>query len=76
MESLHSERDTMPISLLRLPAVMERVGYRRSSIYRLIESGDFPQPIRLGPLAIAWPSDEIDRWITNRIEESRREAAK
>jgi len=59
-------------NLLRLPAVMERVGYRRSTIYRLVGSGEFPPPIELGPNAIAWSSDEIDAWINHRISASRK----
>ena len=62
----------MAIHLLRLPDVIQRVGYKRTSIYRLIQRGEFPEPVQLGQSAVAWPSDEIDAWIAGRIAASRK----
>jgi prophage regulatory protein len=56
----------MPI-FLRLPAVCDRTGLSRSSIYAAIKSGHFPQPIKIGPRASAWPSDAIEAWMAERI---------
>lgn len=53
--------------LERLPAVKARTGLSRSSLYRSIKSGDFPQPVKLGERASAWDSRSIDRWILGRI---------
>ena len=53
--------------LLRLPAVLDRVGLGRSRVYELIAEGRFPTPVKLSERAIAWPSDEIDAWIAERI---------
>ncbi|MEZ5445160.1 MAG: AlpA family transcriptional regulator [Gammaproteobacteria bacterium] len=52
--------------LLRLPAVENAVGYKRSTIYRLIAERKFPAPISLGARAVAWRSSEIQRWIDER----------
>ena len=41
--------------VLRLPAVMERTGLSKASIYRLIKASDFPAAIRLGCRAVGWP---------------------
>lgn len=57
--------------LLRLPQVIERTGYARASIFAAVKRGDFPKPIKLGPRAIAWPSDEVDAWVAARIAASR-----
>ena len=57
----------MAQSLLRLPSVVARTGYSRSSLYALIAKGEFPAPVSLGARAVAWPSDEIDQWIAARI---------
>ena len=64
---------------IRLPEVMSRTGYGRTSIYRKMEDGSFPKSVKLGgpPLdpsvfdsrAIAWIEDEVDHWIQSRIEE-------
>lgn len=64
----------MDRKLLRLPDVIERAGFKRSKLYALIARGEFPPPIKLGPRVSAWPSDEIDEWIAQRIAASREAA--
>jgi prophage regulatory protein len=59
-----------PISLLRLPAVMARTGLSKSHIWRLAKRGDFPPPIHLGRAA-AWPSNQVEEWITAAIASER-----
>ena len=64
---------------IRLPEVLSRTGYGRTSIYRKMEDGSFPRCVKLGsPLedpnvfdcrAIAWIEDEVEQWIDSRIEE-------
>ena len=64
---------------IRLPEVLTRTGYGRTTIYRKMEDGDFPKSVKLGgPLedtnsfdcrAIAWIEEEVDQWIDSRIEE-------
>ena len=55
--------------LIRLPEVINRTGYRRTSIYEKIDQGVFPQPVKLGARAIAWVESEVDSWINERIQE-------
>jgi len=45
---------------LRLPAVCERTGKPKSTVYREIGDGLLPPPVRIGERASAWPDDEID----------------
>ena len=64
---------------IRLPEVLSRTGYGRTSIYRKMEDGSFPRSVKLGgPLedpnafdsrAVAWIEDEVDQWVESRIEE-------
>ena len=64
---------------IRLPEVLSRTGYGRTSIYRKMEDGSFPRSVKLGgPLedpnafdcrAVAWIEDEVEQWIDSRIEE-------
>lgn len=58
--------------LLRLEAVQDRIGLRKSKIYTMINEGEFPRPVKLGPCN-AWPEREVSAWIAERIAE--REAA-
>ncbi len=65
--------------LIRLPEVLSRTGYGRTSIYRKMEDGSFPKSVKLGgpPLdpiafdcrAIAWIEDEVDQWVESQIKE-------
>lgn len=57
--------------IIRWPEVHERVGYCRTNIYYLIQSGDFPAPIKLGPRAVGWLESDVENWIESRIEQSR-----
>lgn len=52
---------------LRLPAVIERVGKSRTAIYRDIQAGLFPAPIRIGARSVAWNETEIADWQQAKI---------
>ncbi len=54
--------------LIRLPEVQHRVGLGRSTIYRWMAEGKFPKPVQLGGYAVAWAEDEVERWITSRLQ--------
>ncbi len=49
----------MSNTLLRLPAVKERSGYSRSTIYLRMAQGLWTKPVNLGARAVAWPSTEV-----------------
>ena len=55
--------------LLRLPAVIERVGLCKASIYKLIKQGEFPKSVRLAKSgrAVAWRESEIRYWVMTRV---------
>lgn len=61
--------------LIRLPEVLLRTGYRKAWIYRLISEGRFPTQIKIGSRAVAFIESEIDDWIQNTINETRKNAA-
>ena len=49
--------------VLKLKEVIAIVGISRSSIYALVQRGDFPAPIKLSLRSCGWLKSEIDRWI-------------
>lgn len=49
--------------LLRLPQVLDRTGLSRSMIYLLESQGRFPGRVNVGARAVAWPEDEVHRWV-------------
>lgn len=55
-----------PKKFLRLPAVIERVGLKKTAIYARVANGSFPKPIQLaGGRAVAWDQDELTIWQNN-----------
>ena len=54
---------------IKLPTVMDLTGYRRTSIFDKVAEGTFPAPVKLGPRAVAWVSEEIESWMDARIAE-------
>lgn len=52
--------------LLRRSEVEARVGLGRTSIYRLMRQGRFPEPLKVGPKAVRWPESEIEAWLAAR----------
>ena len=54
------------MKILRLPALLARVGLSPATLYRMISSGAFPRPVRIGVRATGWRSDEVDEWLASR----------
>jgi len=52
---------------LRLPSVAEKVGLSRSQIYKLIQQGEFPEPIKLGPKISVWIEEKLEAWMDAKI---------
>ena len=52
--------------LLRRREVERITGMSRSSIYRLMQEGEFPRPVRVGPAAVRWKTSNITDWIESR----------
>ena len=58
---------------LRLPQVCKITGLRRSMIYRMQAEKRFPQRIKLSERAVGWLEREVQEWLAQRIENSRRD---
>ena len=79
MEKSNSKINKPKLRFIRLPEVLSRTGYGRTSIYRKMEDGSFPKSVKLGgppkdpsifdSRAVAWIEDEVEQWIESRIEE-------
>ena len=51
--------------ILRLKAVLERTGLSRSTLYRKIERGTFPQQVRISERCIGWRESDVQQWLSN-----------
>jgi prophage regulatory protein len=66
----------MTYTILRLPSVKASTGLSRSTIYLRISQGTFPKPVKLGGRAVGWVQTEIQEWVQQQIEASRRTGAR
>ena len=49
--------------LLRRREVEARTGISRTTIYRLMREGKFPEPLKVSVKAVRWPESEIEDWM-------------
>jgi prophage regulatory protein len=55
---------------LRLSAVEEITGLKKTAIYQRISQGKFPKPVPLGDCPnspVGWPEEEIANWQAQRL---------
>ena len=76
MSTAANSNRELPQRLIRLKTVLYRTGLSRSGVYRLVVSGDFPQPIKLTKRSTAWVEAEINAWVTSRIAERKPKASR
>ncbi|MGR5165977.1 helix-turn-helix transcriptional regulator [Vibrio astriarenae] len=55
--------------LMRLREVIQVTGLSRSSIYCRINEGKFPPAVSLGERSVAWVEEEVQGWITSKIQQ-------
>ena len=49
--------------LIRIPAVEDLTGFKKSYIYQRIKKSTFPKPLRIGTRAVAWRMGDILDWL-------------
>ena len=59
---------TRPRRFLRLPAVLEIVGFSRSTLYRELRFKRFPEPVQISENTVAWLESDVEEWIDSKVE--------
>ena len=54
--------------------VAEYVNVSKSQIYKLVQQGRLPKPIKLGERGSGWLITEIDAWLQSRVDARDEEA--
>ena len=54
-----------PDRILRLKTVLERTGLSRSTMYRKMQNGTFPQNIRISTRCTGWRESAVNEWMCN-----------
>ena len=53
---------------IRLPQAKELTSLSKSSIYRLMEEGDFPKQVSLGARSVAWVKSQVEDWCLGKVK--------
>ena len=56
---------------LRMQEITGRLGLARSTVYKLIQAGEFPPPIKLTRRTSAWREADIEAFLSARESRSR-----
>ena len=67
-EQIASGETAKTLRLIRLAEVKRLTGMSRSTIYRWMSTGNFPQSYTLGGRMAAWSQAEIDAWILRTLD--------
>lgn len=51
---------------LRVPEVLRACGFKRTTLYRMIESGEFPQPRQITGGLTGFLESEVNEWMRSR----------
>ena len=52
--------------ILRVADLQDLLNLSRTTIWRLRQAGEFPQPIRLSANAVGWHAHDIYEWLAKR----------
>ena len=56
------------VLVVRMSRLVEMIGLSRSTIWKLLSEGKFPNPIRLGSRSRAWRIKDVEDWLESRQE--------
>ena len=54
-----------PDKILRMRTVLERTGLSRSTLYRKMHNGTFPNQVQLSEHCCGWRESAINRWMAD-----------
>jgi len=58
------------VQIFRRPEVESLTGLSCSTIYRLMNKGEFPRPVRLSANSVGWLESDLEQWLEQRIAAS------
>jgi prophage regulatory protein len=58
-----SQEETMSMRFIRFKELRQRIPLGRTTIWRMMRDGRFPQSRRIGKMAAAWLESEVEDWM-------------
>lgn len=56
------------MKVIRIAQVIAVTGLSKATIYRYMDKGVFPRPIKLGEHSVGWIEEEVIAWIESRVQ--------
>ena len=56
-----------PERILRIKAVLARIGFSRATLYRKMQGGSFPKHVQISTRCIGWRESAVNAWMRNPI---------
>lgn len=56
--------------LIRLEEVEQLTGLKKSTIYRMVKTKEFPPSVRISGRATAWSENHVRQWVQSKIAEA------
>jgi len=56
-----------PFRVLRRQVTCDAVGLKTAALYRLVQKGQFPKPIKISTKLVGWVESEVIAWLESRI---------
>jgi prophage regulatory protein len=56
-----------PFRVLRRQATCDLIGIKAAGLYRLVQRGQFPKPIKISTKLSGWVESEVVAWLESRI---------
>jgi prophage regulatory protein len=58
----------LPNALLNVETVIAVVGVSRATIYRMMDNGTFPQPMKFGERCTRWRAVDVSAWLDAQVK--------
>ena len=58
------------IGFIRQKQLLPLLGFSAPTLWRKVNSGDFPKPVKLGQNMTAWKISDVHNWINQKCEAS------
>jgi prophage regulatory protein len=59
------------LRFIRMPEVRRITRLSSSTIYRYIANKQFPPSVPIGVRIVAWSSEDIEAWVSEKIEQAK-----
>ncbi len=56
-----------PFRVLRRQVTCDLIGLKTAALYRLVQRGQFPKPIKISTKLVGWVESEVIAWLESRI---------